>query len=62
MYDEIKEQARAAMQELLELAAPKPGSLVVVGWLLERDHGRAHRQGAAPLRPPKPSWTPSIRS
>ena len=24
MYDEIKEQARAAMQELLELAAPKP--------------------------------------
>lgn len=28
---EIKEQARAAMQELLELAAPKPGSLVVVG-------------------------------
>ena len=31
MYDEIKSQARAAMQELLELAAPRPGSLVVVG-------------------------------
>ena len=24
MYDEIKSQARAAMQELLELAAPRP--------------------------------------
>ena len=31
MYDEIKEQARAAMQELLEQAAPARGSLVVVG-------------------------------
>lgn len=31
MYDEIKEQAPRRNAELLELAAPKPGSLVVVG-------------------------------
>ena len=31
MYDEIKSQARAAMQELLELAAPRPGIKVCRG-------------------------------
>ena len=41
MYDEIKEQARAAMQELLELAALEAGQLRRRRLLLERDHGRA---------------------
>ena len=61
MYDEIKEQARAAMQELLELAAPKPGSLVVVGCSSSEIMGARIGKGSTP-RPPKPLWTPSTRS
>ena len=48
MYDEIKEQARAAMQELLELAAPKPGSLVVVGCSSSEIMGARIGKGSTP--------------
>ena len=48
MYDEIKEQARAAMQELLELAAPKPGSLVVVGCSSSEIMGQKIGKGSTP--------------
>ena len=48
MYDEIKEQARAAMQELLELAAPKPGSFVVVGCSSSEIMGARIGKGSTP--------------
>ncbi len=48
MYDEIKEQARAAMQELLELAAPRPGSLVVVGCSSSEIMGSRIGKGSTP--------------
>lgn len=31
MFEEVKQQARAAMTELIEIAKPAPGSIVVVG-------------------------------
>ena len=48
MYDEIKSQARAAMQELLELAAPRPGSLVVVGCSSSEIMGSRIGKGSTP--------------
>ena len=48
MYDDIKEQACAAMQELLELAAPKPGSLVVVGCSSSEIMGARIGKGSTP--------------
>ena len=34
MYEEITKQARTVVTELLEQANMKPGSLLVIGWLL----------------------------
>lgn len=48
MYDEIKEQARAAMQELLEQAAPARGSLVVVGCSSSEIMGSRIGKGSTP--------------
>ena len=48
MYDEIKSQARAAMQELLELAAPRQGSLVVVGCSSSEIMGSRIGKGSTP--------------
>ena len=42
---QIQAEARQAVEELLEQAKLKKGDVFVVGLLVQRDRGRAHRQG-----------------
>ena len=48
MYEEIREQARRAMTELLEAAKPVPGSLVVVGCSSSEIMGANIGKGSTP--------------
>ena len=48
MYDDIKRQTEAAMNELLELADLRPGSLVVVGCSSSEIMGARIGQGSTP--------------
>lgn len=48
MYEEIKEAARAAMEELLETAKLKPGALVVVGCSSSEIMGSNIGKGSTP--------------
>ena len=48
MYDDIKRQTEAAMNELLELADLRPGSLVVVGCSSSEIMGARIGKGSTP--------------